>query len=118
MRPGSPDFFVVTRVGEVPKVPKLWDYMSVLVFLGMLIVVAQQYNDDRLWPMGQAALNTLAIMVLGGWVSPQEAITCIDFKLLAMIGASLGMAKSISASGLDEIMGNAVRDADVTPLAA
>lgn len=57
----SRDFFVVTRVGAVPTVPKPWDYVACAVFIVMLILAA---TEDV--PIIQGSMAALMIMVLGG----------------------------------------------------
>jgi len=108
----SRDFFVVTRVGAVPNVAATWDYVACLVFLAMLILATVEVV-----PIVQGAMTAMMIMVLGGWVAPSEAIKAIDFRLLCLIGSSLGLAKSIQTSGLDDEIGDLVKSAHIPSLA-
>ena len=52
---------MVTRVGSMPPVTTYWDYVAVLVFIAMLILVTAEVI-----PIVQAAISALAVMVLGG----------------------------------------------------
>lgn len=108
----SRDFFVVTRVGSVPVIPKPWDYVACLVFVAMLILATLE-----IVPIVQGAMATMMIMVLGGWVAPTEAVKSIDFRLLTLIASSLGLAKSIQTSGLDDEIGSLVKSANMPTLA-
>ena len=39
-------------------------------------------------------------MIAGGWVNASDALKAVDFQLLALIGAALGLSKAVEESGL------------------
>ncbi|KAJ1438555.1 hypothetical protein B484DRAFT_416185 [Ochromonadaceae sp. CCMP2298] len=107
------DFFVVSCVGQIEKEVQWYDYGGTGVFLVMLILLIVLTLDGA-----QIVLTAMIVMVMGGWVSPSEALNSVDFHLLTLIGASLGFAKSVSTSGLAHYIASFVQQQELSPLGA
>jgi len=107
----SRDFFVVSRVGSLPPPIRYWDYVPILLFIGFVGTVATNKIDTA-----QASITCGILMILGGWVNHREAINCVDFKLLALIGAALGFSDSIDSSGLSDQITHMVKASNISNL--
>eukprot|EP01004_Peranema_trichophorum_P001494 NODE_1180_length_2083_cov_30.953061_g994_i0.p1 GENE.NODE_1180_length_2083_cov_30.953061_g994_i0~~NODE_1180_length_2083_cov_30.953061_g994_i0.p1 ORF type:complete len:381 (+),score=72.79 NODE_1180_length_2083_cov_30.953061_g994_i0:899-2041(+) len=71
-----------------------WPYLSVISFVLMVTFAALGY------PMFICAMCNAVFLVAFGVVSPSEAIQCIDWKIVVLIGSSFGVGASIERSGL------------------
>lgn len=92
----SRDFFLVSRVeGYSPPRHEL-AWFSQLVLLGMVIVVA-----TGLLSMLKASLVAASLMVLSGCCKGIEARRSIDWGVLLVIGAGLGIGEAMTASQTD-----------------
>lgn len=182
------DFLLVARVGSVPKPAKTYDYVPLLVFLGMLVWVLlgadmvrkrprdpenslkrlqctcgtaghvpgtrTRDTDSRTatcvstrpscnrshiqatTPLGlsgkcfvfvldvvpcrefiqvQAAFAAGGVMILGGWVDAKNAVGCINWRLLLLIGSALGLSKGVVNSGRANYVGVAIRNSGMSP---
>lgn len=88
-------FFVVSRVGALPKPLTFYTLIPLFVFVVLLILVASEYID-----MCPAALTVTAFFFMGGWIKPEEIPVMVDIRLLMLLGSSLSFAKSMTKSGL------------------
>ncbi|CAM9142570.1 unnamed protein product [Hapterophycus canaliculatus] len=104
----SKDFFLLTKVGSVPKPVRYFDYLPLLAFLGMLIWVLLDAD------MVQAAFTVGAILIFGGWVDAKKTVGYVDWSLLLLIGSALGLSKGIVNSGLADYVGGAIRDSGIS----
>eukprot|EP00903_Cladosiphon_okamuranus_P007706 g7468.t1 len=104
----SKDFFLLTKVGSVPKPVRYFDYLPLLAFLGMLIWVLLDAD------MVQAAFTAGAILIFGGWVDAKKAVGYVDWSLLLLIGSALGLSRGIVNSGLANYVGGAIRDSGIS----
>mmetsp|Transcript_3284 Transcript_3284/g.7428 ORF Transcript_3284/g.7428 Transcript_3284/m.7428 type:complete len:394 (+) Transcript_3284:171-1352(+) len=107
------DFFVVSCVGKIEKEVQWYDYGGTVVFFIMLVLLIVLTLDGA-----QIVLTAMMVMIMGGWVSPSEALNSVDFHLLTLIGASLGFAKSVSTSGLADAIANFVQQQQLSPMGA
>lgn len=106
-------FLLVTRVAELPPTPKLWDYLPLPMFLGGLLLVAL-----GVVPMVQVAVTLCALFVLCGWVEASEVRAVVDWQLLILIGASLGVSQAVQRSGLSLAMAQLIKAAGFSPRGA
>jgi hypothetical protein len=91
----SPDFFVVSTVGSLPKPLDLWNCIAVLIFMTMMILVASEMIE-----MCPAALTVTCVFFIGGWVKYHEIPKLVDLRLLMLMGCSLSFAKAMTKTGL------------------
>ena len=129
----SKDFYVACSVGGVPR--KItwyaaftallftltsvrcehsfidrWDYMPIINFLIMIILPASDVI-----PMEQSAMLFASICFICGWVTPVQALEVIDFSLLIMIAASIGISRAMELSGVSKALGDWIKDSEFTP---
>jgi di/tricarboxylate transporter len=84
--------------------------MPILNFLVMIALPAADVI-----PMEQSAVLFACLCFLCGWVTPVQALEVIDFSLLIMIAASIGISRSLELSGVSEALGNWLKNAQVSP---
>ena len=53
-------------------------------------------------------------MILGGWVDAKNAVACINWRLLLLIGSALGLSKGVVNSGLATYVGAAIRNSGMS----
>ncbi|CBN75624.1 TrkA-C domain protein [Ectocarpus siliculosus] len=104
----SRDFFLLTKVGSVPKPVRYYDYLPLLAFVGMLVWVLLDAE------MVQAAFTAGAILIFGGWVDAKKTVGFVDWSLLLLIGSALGLSKGIVNSGLADYVGGAIRSSGIS----
>ncbi|CAM9900128.1 unnamed protein product, partial [Sphacelaria rigidula] len=102
------DFFLLTKVGSVPKPVRPFDYLPLLAFLAMLVVVLLDVE------MVQAAFSAGAILIFGGWIDAKQTVGYVDWALLLLIGSALGLSKGIENSGLADYVGSAIQNSGVS----
>ena len=84
--------------------------MPILNFLIMIILPAADVI-----PMEQSAGLFACLCFLCGWVTPVQALEVIDFSLLIMIAASIGISRSLELSGVSQALGDWLKNAQFTP---
>jgi di/tricarboxylate transporter len=100
----SPDFFLTSQEGgeppegaeEVSKAPK--NAMEVYISVGVLIGIIGLVTADIL-SIAIAGILGVGVLLAFNIVEAGEARKSIDWTVLLVIGASLGLAKAMSASG-------------------
>uniref|UniRef100_A0A7S0F5B9 Citrate transporter-like domain-containing protein n=1 Tax=Hanusia phi TaxID=3032 RepID=A0A7S0F5B9_9CRYP len=109
----SDDFLMITALGAVPKPPKAYDYFPVFVFCGMVawVVVGNGKVD-----MVKSAMTAAAVLIAGGWIDAKKAVGYVSWDLMLLIGSMLGISRSITTSGLADILGSALRNTGVNPI--
>ena len=55
--------------------------------------------------MEQSAVVFASICFLAGWITPSQALEAIDFSLIIMIAASIGISRAMELSGLSDELG-------------
>ncbi|CAJ1338827.1 unnamed protein product [Effrenium voratum] len=88
-------FFLVTHLGSPPKATTFYDLIPIFLFVPALVVTGMNYVS-----MTQIAVTLSTVFILGGWVKAAELRSIVDWQLLILIGASLGVASAMSSSGL------------------
>lgn len=53
-------------------------------------------------------------MILGGWVDAKNAVGCINWRLLLLIGSALGLSKGVVNSGLANYVETAIRNSGMS----
>ena len=112
----SRDFYVVTRVGSMPDPVEYWDYGGCGIFFLMLFALI--FIPSNIASSVQIVMTSMVLMIAGQWVDAEEALHSVDFQLLGLIGAALGLAKSVTESGLAWAIAVFVRDSSLPPTAA
>ncbi|CAN0127521.1 unnamed protein product [Pylaiella littoralis] len=109
----APEFDLVTWLGAVPKAVTTYDYLSLLVFCGMLGWVL--FSSVT---MVRAAFAAGGVLMLGGWVDPKKSVGYVDWALLLLVGSALGLSKAIANSGLAGYAGNAIKESGMSASAS
>ncbi|CBN75631.1 sodium/sulfate symporter [Ectocarpus siliculosus] len=109
----APEFDLVSRVSAVPKAVVPYDYLSLLVFCGMLGWVL--FSSVT---MVRAAFAAGGVLIVGGWVDPRKSVGYVDWSLLLLVGSALGLSKAIANSGLAGYAGNAIKDSGMSASAS
>jgi di/tricarboxylate transporter len=95
------DFLMVTRVGQMPRAVRRYDYIPLLLFVAGLGIAASDLKD-----MLDVSIMLMLIFVAGGWVRQSDYASAIDFRLLVLIGSSTGFSEAMSRSGLSKELAN------------
>lgn len=69
------DFFLVSTVGNVEPPPRPWDYVPLVMFLGMLLLAATEVQD-----MIKISFTVAVALIVGGWITAEEAFNAIDWR--------------------------------------
>jgi di/tricarboxylate transporter len=84
--------------------------MPILNFLIMIILPAADVI-----PMEQSAILFSSMCFVCGWITPTQALEVIDFSLLIMIAASIGISRSMEVSGLSTALGAWLKNSEFSP---
>lgn len=95
----SPDFSLVSSSLDFYSKPKWKGNVALLLLLGMVIVAAAE-----IMPMIIAAGCTAIIMILMKIVSTLDAQRSINWEVLIIIAASLGIGQALENSGLSTVL--------------
>ena len=93
----SKDFYLISEAVQVPSKPRWQGYLSVSVFLMMIILTV-----SGIMPLISASALASMIVVATGCVTPSEARRLIDWRVLVIIASAFGMASALENSGLAE----------------
>jgi hypothetical protein len=107
----SSQFFLITKVGKVLESVRAFDYVPLVFFVAMLVLVTASVAS-----MVQSAMAVAAILVLGGWVPAKEAVSYVNWSLLLLIGSALGMSVAVVNSGMADYIGDAIENSNMPPL--
>ena len=99
----SRDFYLVSRVDESQ--PLRHDRMLASVAVLALVVITASL---RVFPITIAALGGAILMVALRCLTPGEAKRSVDWSVLIMIGAALGIAQALESSGAAELIGSGI----------
>jgi len=106
----SPDFFLVTSIGNYTKPTTWFDFIPAVLFVAMLVIVATGVVDIL-----QASMSAAAFFVIVGWVDSKKAADYVDWRLLLLIGSALGVSLSITNSGLAQSVANTIENSNMGP---
>jgi di/tricarboxylate transporter len=84
--------------------------MPIVNFLLMIILPAADVI-----PMEQSAMLFCSVCFVCGWITPVQALEIIDFSLLIMIAASIGIGRAMEQSGVSSALGNWIKDSQLSP---
>jgi len=96
----SNDFYLISSAEEVPSRPLWQGYLSLAIFLGMVVLAV-----TRVLPLVTAAALAVMLLILTRCVTPREAQQFIDFRVLITIAAAFGISEAMHNSGLSDILG-------------
>ena len=102
----SPDFYLVSRVGDSAAPRRDHAFAAVLILIAMVVVAALE-----ILPIVVSALGAAMVMVAVGCLSVGEAKRSIDWSVLLTIGSALGIAAAMQASGAAAILAEGVAGA-------
>jgi len=88
-------FLLVTRLGSLPKPMSWYDLIPLVVFVPALVLTSLDIIS-----MVQLSVTLSCIFILGGWIKAGDIRTIVDWQLLILIGAALGVARAMAESGL------------------
>ncbi|KAG2387424.1 hypothetical protein C9374_001756 [Naegleria lovaniensis] len=80
-----------------------WEHWIFVFFLAMIACAVAGIS------MVQCTLVTFCVVILFGLISPTKAVDCIEWRLVAMVGASFGIATAITQSGVAEALTEILR---------
>ncbi len=102
----SPDFYLVSRVGDSAAPRRDRAMAAVLVLMAMVALAALDVV-----PIVVSAIGAAMAMVVFGCLSLGEAKRSIDWSVLVTIGSALGIATALEASGAAAILAQGVAGA-------
>ncbi len=113
----SPEFFVMTEVGgkeaAAEATPRPFRRNEMLGSMGILAGVVVLAATGVLHIAMAALIGAIAVVALG-YLSPGEARDAVDWSVLIVIGASLGLGAAMEASGSARLLGSAIVEASGT----
>ncbi len=99
-----PDFYLVQQRQEEGKEQRVPRPVAATGILAGIVVLAATGTVH----ISVAALFGAGAMLLLGLLSPSEARRAVDWSVLIVIGASLGLGEAMEASGAAEVVGGAL----------
>lgn len=91
----SAHFLLVTRLGSLPRPTSFYDLVPLLLFIPALVLTSLDVIS-----MVQISVTLSTLFIMGGWIKATEIRTIVDWQLLILIGAALGIAQAMAKSGL------------------
>jgi di/tricarboxylate transporter len=88
-----PDFIFVSQV-EITRPRPLKALLAGLIMIGVVVVASLGW-----YPTSVTAMTGALLMVLTGCLKPDEAVQSIDWRLLIMLGAMLGLGAAMEITG-------------------
>lgn len=88
-----PDFVLVSQV-EVARPRPLKALVAGLIMAGVVLVGSLEW-----YPTAVAAMTGALLMVLTGCLKVEDAVRAIDWRLLVMLGAMLGLGTAMETTG-------------------
>jgi di/tricarboxylate transporter len=88
-----PDFIFVSQA-ELTRPRPLKALMAGLIMVGVVVVASLGW-----YPTSVTAMTGALLMVLTGCLKPDEAVQSIDWRLLIMLGAMLGLGAAMEITG-------------------
>ncbi len=91
----SRDFYLVSRSAEIPSKPKWYSIFSVCVLAAMILCMAL-----NILPILVVVSVAAVLLILSRCISPQDAASSVDWKVLLVIASAFGIAKGITNAGV------------------
>ncbi len=88
-----PDFILVSQV-EAARPRPLMALLAGLIMAGVVAVASMGW-----YPTSVTALTGALLMILTGCLKPDQAVQSIDWRLLIMLGAMLGLGAAMETTG-------------------
>lgn len=90
------DFYVISTIKNLQKNKSIIkEYIAISIIILTFVIGGSNIID-----MDVISVISACLIIMLGIITPQEAIESIDWSLVIMIGASLGIGKAIEISGL------------------
>ncbi len=99
----SNDFYLVSPSDDIPSRPLWQAYLSVAIFLGMLILTV-----GNVFPLVVSALLAVVVLLLTGILRPAEARATVDFRVLTTIAGAFAISEGIRNSGLAQLLASGI----------
>ena len=93
---------------KVLRIPDWYNYLSILVFIGVIIATAMNVKLIAACICGVCALNLLGIM------DTKESLQVIDYKVYVMIAFSFSIGIAVEESGLAAVIGYQIAEAKIS----
>ncbi len=91
----SRDFYLVSKSIDINSKPRVYSYLSIIIFLLMIIAMA-----SGLLPIIVASSGAAVLLLLTRCITPAEARNSIDFQVLLIIASAFGIARGLENSGI------------------
>ncbi len=99
----SNDFYLVSPSDDIPSRPRWQAYVSVAIFLGMLVLTV-----GNIFPLVVSALLAVVLVLLSGILRPVEARATVDFRVLTTIAGAFAISEGIRNSGLAQLLASGI----------
>lgn len=97
------DFFLISDTEPVPSKPQWQAYFATAVFLGMILLTVL-----KILPLLSSAGLAAVLLVVSRVVRPHEARSMVEWRVLIVIAAALGIATAIQNSGVGSFLAHAI----------
>lgn len=97
----EPDFVVIDETPIEPPAPSRYRNLTLLAIAGMIAASAA-----GLIPIAGAAIIASTFLILAGCLTPQDAYRAIQWPILFLIFAMLGVGKALETSGATALLAN------------
>ncbi len=99
----SKEFLLVSNSEQIPSRSKIHTYIILGIFVLMIIAVV-----TRFMPMIAAAATAVTLLFITKSVSPQEALSAVNWKVLLIIAAALGIGQAVDNAGVAQWVAHAI----------
>jgi di/tricarboxylate transporter len=93
----SNEFYLISRSEVVPSKPNWQVGLAIFALLGLILLTI-----FKVLPIVAAAGVATALLLISRTISPEEARQSVDFRVLVIIAAALGIAEGLRNSGVAE----------------
>lgn len=91
----SKEFFLVSRSADIPSKPRGYFYFSLAILVVMVGVMA-----SGVVPILLVVATAAVLMVVTGCITPHDARSSIDWKVLLIIASAFGISRALVNSGV------------------
>jgi di/tricarboxylate transporter len=99
----SNDFYLISDTETIPSKPQWQTYFSIAAFIGMILL-----NLLKILPLLSAAGFAAVALVITRTITPTDIRSMVEWRVLIIIAAALGIAAAIKNSGLAEFLAQAI----------
>ena len=99
----SNDFYLISDTEAIPSKPQWQAYFSIVVFFGMILL-----NLLNILPLVSAAGFAAVILIITRTITPSDVRQIVEWRVLVIIAAALGITAGIRNSGLAEYLAQGI----------